>query len=128
MGKYSHFLARSAAPYFIVVGSTALLTGLGLVMVLSSSSVKSIEQNGTTYSIFLKQLLFLAIALCLTYIAAKMKSEISSLDRSDIQGLVYRTFGTKPFARYIILTIDNAADAKNWLYEMIPKITTNQKR
>jgi len=76
MGKYSHFLARSAAPYFIVVGSTALLTGLGLVMVLSSSSVKSFEQNGTTYSIFLKQLLFLGIALCLTYIASKMKSEI----------------------------------------------------
>jgi cell division protein FtsW len=76
MHRYSHFLARTAAPYFIIVGSTALLSGLGLVMVLSSSSVKSFEQNGTTYSIFLKQLLFLIIALALTYVAAKMKAAI----------------------------------------------------
>jgi cell division protein FtsW len=76
MQRYTHFLARSSAPYFIIMGSTALLSVLGLVMVLSASSVKSFEQSGTTYSIFLKQVLFLVIALALTLFAAKMKAEL----------------------------------------------------
>lgn len=76
MRNYSHFLARAAAPYFIIVASVGFLSALGLVMVLSSSSVKSFEQTGTTYSIFLKQLLFLSIALGCTWVASRMKAEI----------------------------------------------------
>lgn len=76
MRRYAHFLARPSAPYLIILSSTTLLSGLGLVMVLSSSSVKSFEQTGSSYSIFLKQLLFLGIALGLTYIASQMKMEI----------------------------------------------------
>ena len=50
MKRYAHFLARPAAPYLIILFTVSLLSGLGLVMVLSASSVKSFEQNGTTYS------------------------------------------------------------------------------
>ncbi len=73
MKRYAHFLARPAAPYLIILFTVSLLSGLGLVMVLSASSVKSFEQNGTTYSIFLKQVLFLCIALILTNYASKIK-------------------------------------------------------
>jgi cell division protein FtsW len=76
MRRYAHFLARPSAPYFIILTSVTALSGLGLVMVLSASSVKSFEQTGTTYSIFLKQLLFLSIALGLTYYASRMKIDI----------------------------------------------------
>lgn len=76
MRRYSHFLARSAAPYFIIMGSVGLLSALGLVMVLSASSVKSFEQTGTTYSIFLKQVLFLTFAVGFTWVASRMKSEL----------------------------------------------------
>jgi cell division protein FtsW len=74
--RYAHFLARPSAPYFIILASVTALSGLGLVMVLSASSVKSFEQTGSTYSIFLKQLLFLVIALFLTAGASRMKMEI----------------------------------------------------
>jgi cell division protein FtsW len=76
MRRYAHFLARPSAPYFIILTSVTALSGLGLVMVLSASSVKSFEQTGSTYSIFLKQLLFLTIALGLTYFASRMKIDI----------------------------------------------------
>jgi cell division protein FtsW len=76
MRRYAHFLARPSAPYFIILTSVTALSGLGLVMVLSASSVKSFEQTGSTYSIFLKQLLFLGIALLLTRYASRMKIAI----------------------------------------------------
>ena len=76
MNRYANFISRASAPYFIILASVAALSGLGLVMVLSASSVKSFEQTGATYSIFLKQLLFLSIALFLTRIASRMKIEI----------------------------------------------------
>ena len=76
MSRYSHYLSRASAPYFIILTSVTALSGLGLIMVLSASSVKSFEQTGSTYSIFLKQLLFLAIALFLTRVASRMKIDI----------------------------------------------------
>jgi len=58
MNRTVPLLKRPTLPYFAILFSTTALIGLGLVMVLSSSSVKSFEQNGNTYSIFIKQLLF----------------------------------------------------------------------
>ncbi len=76
MGRYTRFLARASAPYFIILTSVTALSGLGLIMVLSSSSVTSFEQTGSTYAIFLKQLLFLSLALSFTSIASRMKIDI----------------------------------------------------
>jgi cell division protein FtsW len=76
MSSYKNFLAKPTAPYLIIISTVSLLSGLGLLMVLSSSSVKSFEQTGSTYSIFLKQLFFLAIALTLTYVASRVKMDI----------------------------------------------------
>ncbi|MEN9324937.1 MAG: hypothetical protein RL414_691 [Actinomycetota bacterium] len=76
MRRYAHFLARPTAPYFIILTSVAALSGLGLVMVLSASSVKSVTQNGTAYSIFAKQALFLSIGLIALYYGSRMKLQI----------------------------------------------------
>lgn len=69
-------LSKTTAPYYMILFSVILLTGLGLVMVLSSSSVKSFEENGNTYSIFIKQLLFLLIALGLFYITSRLPAAL----------------------------------------------------
>ena len=74
--RYAHFLARPEAPYLIILSCVAFLSGFGLIMVLSASSVKSFEQTGTTYSIFAKQLMFLVIAILLTYYASQVKAAI----------------------------------------------------
>ncbi len=73
---YIGFFARPTAAYFLIISSLTFLSGLGLLMVLSSSSVKSFEATGSTYSIFLRQLLFLAIAIGSCYLAFHLKPRL----------------------------------------------------
>lgn len=70
---YANFLSKPTATYLLILGCTGALTGLGLVMVLSASSVTSLSESGNTFAIFLKQLLFLAVGICLSFIAMRMK-------------------------------------------------------
>src|SRR5687767_15682104 len=50
-------LDRPLTSYYLLVGASGLLLVLGLVMVLSSSSVWSYKQfDGDSYAVFLKQL------------------------------------------------------------------------
>jgi len=70
---YSSYVQRPTAPYYIIVWSTAALSCLGLVMVLSASSVVALEQSGSTYTIFIRQLIFFIISLALATIATLWK-------------------------------------------------------
>ena len=56
-------LARPLTSYYLVTGSALLLTGIGLVMVLSSSSVASYRVNGSSFAVFQKQLLWVVLGL-----------------------------------------------------------------
>jgi len=58
--------------FHLVLGLLILLTGLGLVMVLSASSVESYSQDGSAYSVFTKQLLFAGAGLVLFYVALRL--------------------------------------------------------
>ncbi len=71
MSKES-FLSKPVSSYYLLVGSTAALTGLGLVMILSASSIHSLETNGTSYAIVLRQFLFLLVALPTGFIASRI--------------------------------------------------------
>jgi cell division protein FtsW len=64
-------LDRPLTSYYLIVGITVLLLGLGLVMVLSTSSVQDLSEGLPAYSDFKKQLLGAAIGLPLTYFAAR---------------------------------------------------------
>jgi cell division protein FtsW len=74
--KYINFFHKPTAAYLLICASTALLTGLGVVMVLSSSSVKAYETTGSTYSIFYKQLLFIGVGGMAMYLAIHLKRSI----------------------------------------------------
>lgn len=76
MKNYIHFLARPIAPYRIITACVTILSGLGIVMVLSASAVKSFEQTGSSYSIFAKQVLFFILSFCGLYVASRMKMSI----------------------------------------------------
>lgn len=57
------------ASYYLILGVTALLTAIGLAMVLSASSVRALNMGDSPYSIFLGQARFAllgAVALCVT--------------------------------------------------------------
>jgi cell division protein FtsW len=64
-------LDRPLTSYYLVVGITVLLLGLGLVMVLSTSSVQDLSQGLPAYSDFKKQLLGAAVGLPVMYVAAR---------------------------------------------------------
>jgi cell division protein FtsW len=63
-------LQSPLAAYYLVLGSTVALAVLGLIMVLSSSSVESLRTLHSSYTIFAKQAMFAAIGLPLAVVAA----------------------------------------------------------
>lgn len=74
--KYSHYLQRTDAPYYLIIGSLSLLSALGILMVLSASSVVSLQQSGSTYSIFFKQLLFFGISIIAILVASHWRPSV----------------------------------------------------
>jgi cell division protein FtsW len=64
-------IARPLTPYYLILGITALLIGLGLVMVLSTGSIRDLTQGQSPYSDFVKQLVGVLIGIPLTWIAAR---------------------------------------------------------
>ena len=60
-------LDRPLTSYQLVIGVTGLLLALGLVMVLSASSVMSYEVYGNSYSVFAKQALWVAVGVPLAW-------------------------------------------------------------
>jgi cell division protein FtsW len=65
-------LHRPLASYYLLVGSALLLAGLGLVMVLSASSVESFSDSGSSFSVFRRQLMWVGISLPLMYVAMRL--------------------------------------------------------
>ena len=74
--KYSRVLARPELPYFLIIWSTIFLCALGLTMVLSSSTVTSLQESGNTYSIFIKQFFFLILGSFAAFWAFRVKGAI----------------------------------------------------
>jgi cell division protein FtsW len=66
-------LDRPLTSYHLVLGATGLLLVLGLLMVLSASSVLSYTtHNNDSYAIFYRQLIWVAVGLPMAYVASRM--------------------------------------------------------
>jgi cell division protein FtsW len=65
-------LDRPLTSYHIVLGATGLLLVLGLMMVLSASSVLSLRVYGSSYTIFSRQLIWAVVGLPMAYVASRM--------------------------------------------------------
>ncbi|MBA8823418.1 cell division protein FtsW [Saccharopolyspora lacisalsi] len=66
------WLTRPLASFHLLLAVWGLLTVFGLVMVLSSSSVDSFNEAGSSYSVFLHQLLYVAVGMVCFYGALRM--------------------------------------------------------
>lgn len=62
--------------YYLLVGASMLLLVLGLVMVLSSSSVDSLASGKSPYSVFLSQAQYALIGLPLMWIASRIPPQV----------------------------------------------------
>ncbi|GAA3529536.1 cell division protein FtsW [Aeromicrobium flavum] len=68
-------LERPLASYQLVLGTTGLLLGLGLIMVLSASSVLALRVYGNSFEIFLRQGIFAVVGLLAMVIAMRIPLE-----------------------------------------------------
>ena len=64
-------LDRPLTSYYLILGITTLLLALGLVMVLSTSSVQNLDQGGSPYSGFQHQLIGVLLGLPCMWLAAR---------------------------------------------------------
>jgi len=74
--KDPKFLSRPELPYFLIIWSTVLLSALGLTMVLSASTVTSLQESGNSYSIFIRQFFFLILGAAAAYWAYKVRGAV----------------------------------------------------
>lgn len=74
--RYSRSLARPEIPYYLIIWSTVFLSALGLIMVLSSSTITSLQENGNTYAIFMRQFFFLGLGSLAFYWAFKVQGAV----------------------------------------------------
>nr|WP_285567188.1 putative lipid II flippase FtsW [Actinoallomurus iriomotensis] len=69
-------LDRPLTSYYLVLGCSMLLLALGMVMVLSASSIRQYQNTGSAFTLFEKQALWVAIGLPLMWLASRMPAKI----------------------------------------------------
>ena len=62
--------------FHLIIAVAALLTSLGLIMVLSASGVYSYDQDGSPWVVFAKQVLWTLVGLVAFYIALRMPVQL----------------------------------------------------
>ncbi|WP_460865539.1 putative lipid II flippase FtsW, partial [Rhodococcus aerolatus] len=80
------WLARPLSSLHLVLAVFALLTLLGLVMVLSASSVEAFSVDGSAYSLFARQVIFAVLGLALFYLG--LRTPVRVLKRAAAPALV----------------------------------------
>lgn len=70
------YLERPLTNYYLIFGSAGLLLCIGLIMVLSSSSVYSYRVHDNSYYIVLKQLTWVAVAVPVAWLALRIPTPV----------------------------------------------------
>ncbi|XBB68580.1 putative lipid II flippase FtsW [Nocardioides sp. WV_118_6] len=78
-------LDRPLTTYYLLLGATALLLTIGLIMVLSASSVSSYRATGDSYTIVKRQVMWVALGIPCAFIASRVSIKW-------VRGLAYPAF------------------------------------
>ncbi|MFC9665298.1 putative lipid II flippase FtsW [Nocardia sp. NPDC127606] len=70
--RFGAWLARPLASFHLIVTIATLLTVLGLVMVLSASSVEAYAGGGSAYALFIQQAMFAGLGAIAFYVALRL--------------------------------------------------------
>ena len=74
--RFGAWLGRPMTSFHLIIAVAALLTSLGLIMVLSASGVYSYDQDGSPWVVFAKQVLWTLVGLVAFYIALRMPVQL----------------------------------------------------
>jgi len=83
--------------YYLLVGASMLLLVLGLVMVLSSSSVESLASGESPYAVFFSQAQYALMGLPLMWVASRIRP-------ATYQRLAWPLLGVGLFAQLLVYT------------------------
>lgn len=72
LGALREALDRPLSSYYLLLGASTLLLTIGLMMVLSSSSVDAYKTTGDSYAIVKRQLMWVLLGLPCAFIASRM--------------------------------------------------------
>ena len=86
LGAAGEWLRSPVAPYYLVLTSAAALVSVGLVMVLSASSVRSYVETGSSYDVFVQQLIFAGAGVLLAWAGSLLP--VSWWKRLAVPGLL----------------------------------------
>jgi cell division protein FtsW len=78
-------LERPLTTYYLLIGAVALLLTIGLIMVMSASSVYSYKYTGSSYTVVERQAMWMALAVPCAYVASRVSTRW-------LRGLVYPGF------------------------------------
>jgi cell division protein FtsW len=70
--RFGAWLGRPMTSFHLIVAVAALLTTMGLIMVLSASGVRSYDDDGSAWVIFGRQVLWTVIGLVACYLALRV--------------------------------------------------------
>ena len=70
--RFGAWLGRPMTSFHLIIAIAALLTTLGLIMVLSASGVRSYDDDGSAWTIFGRQVLWTIIGLFACYLALRL--------------------------------------------------------
>jgi cell division protein FtsW len=70
--RFGAWLGRPMTSFHLIIAVAALLTTLGLIMVLSASGVRSYDDDGSAWVIFGRQVLWTIVGLFACYLALRL--------------------------------------------------------
>jgi len=76
MASKTSLFSKPASAYFLILGSVSILSSLGIVMVLSASSVKALNESGNSFAIVFRQAIFLTLSILVTWLAMHLKESL----------------------------------------------------
>ncbi|NUT40381.1 MAG: putative lipid II flippase FtsW [Thermoactinospora sp.] len=71
-GVLRDLLDRPLTSYYLIIGCSSLLLALGLMMVLSASSIEALQLTGSPFSWFIKQSFSAALGLLLMWLCSRL--------------------------------------------------------
>ncbi|WP_137292719.1 putative lipid II flippase FtsW [Nocardioides dongxiaopingii] len=74
-GALRDALDRPLTTYYLLLGAAALLLTIGLIMVLSASSVGSYRSTGNSYTVVLRQLTWVVVGVPAAFLASRVPNQ-----------------------------------------------------
>ncbi len=75
-GTTKSLFSTPASAYYLILGTVSILSVFGVVMVLSASSVRAMNESGNSFAIAIRQVVYLGISIFLAWLAMNLKERL----------------------------------------------------